>query len=85
MLVQSVVGCVLVVLGMMVALGLVRMAADLVIFLLAVVACSFVLHSITSGEWMGWLDIVWRSLATGGVFALLSLPVLPFSSFHYKK
>jgi len=85
MLVECVVACVLVVLGMTISLGLVRLAADLVILIVTISACWFALASVSSGVWAGWADVAWRSLATGAIAALLTLPVLPFSSFHRKK
>ncbi len=82
MLLQAIVGCLLVAVGMMIAMGLVRLAANLVVFLIAVGACGFVLIQITSGEWSAWPDVLLRSLGCGLVAALLSLPVLPFSGFR---
>lgn len=83
--VQSVVGCLAAVVGMMIVMGMVRLAANLVIVLLALAACGVVVHSIQQALWNGWGEIVWASLATGALTALLSLPVLPFSSFRRKR
>ena len=85
MFAQIAVGCVITFLGMMIALGLVRLAANLVIMLIALSACGLVVYSIFNGLWTGWLDIVWRSAATGFGSALLSIPVLPFSGFYKKR
>ena len=85
MLAQSVVAVILVLLGMMMGLGLVRLAANAVVMLLGVAACFYAAYCMSVGEWDGWLDMIWRSLCTGGVAALLCLPVLPFSSFHKRK
>jgi len=84
MWVQAIVGCVLVALGMMIAMGLVRLAANLVVMLIAIGACGFVLVQITSGVWIGWFEVVTRSLGSGLLAALLSLPVLPFSGFRHR-
>ena len=82
---QYIVACILVIFGMVVALGLVRLAANLVILIIGGAACLFVVYSIAEGIWIGWFEICWHALATGGAVALLSLPVLPFSSFYKKK
>lgn len=81
MLPRYIVACVLVLFGMMIALGLVRLAANLVIFLICALSVAFALHQIQTGLWFAWQDIVIRSLMTGGLAALLTLPVLPLSSF----
>jgi len=81
---QCIVGCVLVILGMMVAFGLVRMAADLFIFLIGCAAFAVALHCIVTGVWVGWPQVAVGSFAIGVAGAALSLPALPFSS-HYKR
>ena len=85
MLLQCIVGCVAVLAGLLITLGLVRLAANLVIALVGVAACAVVVYSVVEGFWSDWPNILWRSLVTGGVFALLSLPVLPFSSFRRRR
>ncbi|NOY82053.1 MAG: hypothetical protein GXP31_13740 [Kiritimatiellaeota bacterium] len=82
MWVQAIVGCLLVAVGMMISVGLVRLAANLVVVLIGVGACGFVLFQITSGEWTAWPDVLLRSLGCGVIAALLSLPALPFSRFR---
>ena len=82
---ETVVAGVLVVVGMLLALWLVRIAADTVILLASAVALVFVVHHVHSGLWVGWAAIGTRSLLTGGAVALLCVPVLPFSSFFRKK
>ena len=85
MWVQAIVGCVLVAVGMMIAMGLVRLAANLVVMLIAIGACGFVLIQITNGVWTGWFEIATRSFGSGLLAALLSLPVLPFSGFRHRR
>ena len=85
MIPQCVVACLLVALGMMMGLGLVRIAANTVMLLLALGACYVAIFSILDGAWQGWLEIAARSLATGGIAALLCLPVLPFSGLNLRK
>ncbi|MFW5803361.1 MAG: hypothetical protein ACOCWJ_05535 [Verrucomicrobiota bacterium] len=71
--------------GMAVAFSLVRVAADLLIFFIALSACGLVIHMITSGEWHTWAIVSAGSFATGVGAALLCLPALPFSSFFRKR
>lgn len=82
---QLLVACALVAVGMFLAFGLVRVAANLVIF--AVMLFGFLVagRNISHGTWSSWPEIVLGSLACGFVAALLSLPALPFSSFYKKK
>ena len=82
LLAECLLGCAAVLVGMFVALGLARLAANLVIIIIAIAACLYATYSISHGHWFGWFEIVFRSFATGGLAALLSLPVLPFSSFR---
>lgn len=82
---ESVVAGVLVLVGMLLALWLVRIAANTVILLASAIALVFVVHHVQSGLWTGWTVIGGRSLLTGAVVALLCLPVLPFSTFFRKK
>jgi hypothetical protein len=67
---------------MLLAFGLVRIAANLVIFAILLFGFGIVIRNIQQEAWVGWPDIVLGSLATGFVSALLSLPALPFSSFY---
>ena len=76
------VACGLVIIGALIAFGLVRIAADLTIVLIISGTCGVMCYQITSGVWVEWVEIGWRSLAGGGIAALLALPVLPFSSFR---
>lgn len=80
-----IVAALLTILGMAVAFSLVRVAADLLIFLIAVSACGFVLYSITSGEWHDWATVSAGGFVTGVGAALLCLPALPFSSYFRKR
>jgi hypothetical protein len=83
--VQCLVGAILVLLGMFMALGLVRVAANLFVALVALAAVGFVGHAIFTGDWLSWGQIVPRSLGIGVLAALASLPALPFSSFLKRK
>lgn len=71
-------------LGMVVAFGMVRLAANLLIFLLGLGACAFVLYSVLSGEWSDWPTVCTGGFVTGLCAALLCLPALPFSNFYRK-
>lgn len=82
---QCLAGGALVLVGMLVILGLARLAANLYIVLVAIAAVGGAAAAILNGHWIGWSDIVSRSLAFGAVAALLSLPALPFSSFLGKR
>jgi|GEM_PF-2803093 len=83
--VQCLAGAGLALVGMIVALGLVRLAANLFIALVAVGAVGVVVHAILSGEWLAWSQIIPRSLGVGVLGALAGLPALPFSSFRKRK
>jgi hypothetical protein len=78
-------GVALVLLGMLMVLGLVRLAANLFIALVAVGAAVFVGYAVFSGQWLTWTQVVPRSLGVGILAALASLPALPFSSFLRRK
>lgn len=82
---QCLAGGALVLVGMLAALGLARLAANLFIVLVAAAAVLGAVYAILNGTWHGWPDLVSRSLGLGVVAALLSLPALPFSSFHGKR
>ena len=84
-MIEYVVACAVVAVGMMLGFGLVRVAANFVI--LAIMLFGFVLaiRNIQQGAWVGWPDILLGSLAAGFIAALLSLPALPFSSFYKRK
>jgi hypothetical protein len=79
---QCLAGGALVLVGMLVALGLARLAANLFIALVACAAVAGAVFAILNGYWVGWSGLVSRSLLLGVVAALLCLPALPFSSFH---
>ena len=64
---------------------LARAAANLFMILVAVAAVVGAVYAIISGYWVGWGQVVTRSLATGAIAALVCLPALPFSSFHTKR
>jgi hypothetical protein len=64
---------------------LARLAANLFIALVASTAVGGAVFAILNGHWIGWTEIVSRGLGVGVVAALLSLPALPFSSFHKHK
>lgn len=83
--VQCLAGAGLVLVGMVVALGLVRLAANLYIALVAVGAVGVVVYAIFSGDWLDWSQIVPRSLGVGLLAAAASLPALPFSGFRKRK
>lgn len=85
MIVQTIAGCVLALVGMLVAFGLVRLAANVVVLVIAVATCGSVIYCILERVWSDWPTICISSLATGFAGALLCLPVLPFSSFYRKK
>ncbi len=85
MLAQSLVGCFLAVVGMLLALGLARLAANIVIFGIGVCTCALVVYQIVNNVWIGWPNICVYSLMSGGIGALLTLPVFPFSSFGKRK
>jgi hypothetical protein len=82
---QCLAGGALVLVGMLVILGLARLAANLFIALVAVSAVVGAAFAILNGHWVGWEQVIPRSLGLGVVAALLSLPALPFSSFHKHK
>jgi hypothetical protein len=82
---QCLAGGALVLAGMLLALGLARLAANVFIALVAVVAVGAAVFAILNGQWVGWGDTVWHSLALGLLAALFCLPALPFSSFHNKR
>jgi hypothetical protein len=82
---QCLAGSVLVLVGMLVILGLARLAANLYIVVVALTAVGGAAAAILNGHWVGWGDVVSRSLGLGVVAALLSLPALPFSSFLGKR
>ena len=82
---QCVVGCVLVAVGMMIAFGLVRIAANLLIGVIGLAAFGGVVYFVQTGAWVGWPDVALGSLGIGFGAALLSLPALPFSSFYKRK
>ena len=79
------VACAIVAVGMILAFGLVRLAANLVILGVMLFGFGLAIRNIHMGAWTGWAEIVLGSLATGFVSALLSLPALPFSSFYKRK
>jgi hypothetical protein len=82
---QCLAGGALVLVGMFVVLGLARLAANLYIVLVASVAVAGAVFAVLNGHWVGWEQVVPRSLGCGVVAALLSLPALPFSSFQRKR
>ena len=84
-MVQCLVGCLLVAVGMMIAIGLVRVAANLLIGVIAFGAFGAVIYFVTTGTWVGWPDVAIGSLALGFLAALFCLPALPFSSFYKRK
>ncbi len=83
--IKALAGCGFVFIGMMLAFGLVRLAANLVVLAVLVGACGFALHQVFLGEWPSWPIVVLGGLATGAAAGLLCLPVLPFSRFYRKK
>ena len=82
---QCLAGGLLVVVGLLVTLGLVRLAATLYMVLVAVGAVGGAVYVILNGQWIGWEQVIPRSLGLGLVAALLCLPALPFSSFYGKR
>ena len=82
---EYVVACAIVAVGMMLAFGLVRMAANLVILGIMLFGFGLAIRNVYMGAWIGWAEIALGSLAAGFVSALLSLPALPFSSFYKRK
>ena len=85
MAVEIGVALLLVLVAFILGIGLVRLAATLVICLVAAGACAFVIYQVGYGLWQGWREIIPGALATGFGAALLCLPALPFSSFYRKK
>ncbi len=85
MLLQCIVGVILAIIGMFVAFGMVRWAANVLILVLCGGACTFVVYQIFHEQWTGWPDICVYALLSGGVAAILSLPALPFSSLQKRK
>lgn len=85
MLGQALVGCGLALIGMVLVFGLVRLAANAAVILIGIIACGVVLYYVGIGEWSGWLNVGWRSLGVGAVAAMLTLPILPFSSLYRRK
>jgi len=83
--IKALAGCGFVLLGMMLAFGLVRLAANLVVLCVLLGACGFVLYEVSTGAWPTWPEVILRGLITGAGAALLCLPVLPFSGFYRKK
>jgi len=82
---QQLVACAIVAVGMLLAFGLVRVAANLVILAVMIFAFLVAARNVAQGAWASWPEIVVGSLICGFVAALLSLPALPFSSFFKKK
>lgn len=82
---EAIVACALVALGMMLAFGLVRLAANLVILIIMLGGFGVAVRNVVQQAWVGWPDIILGSLLCGFVAALLSLPALPFSSFYKRK
>ena len=85
MLQECIIGCVLVIIGMILALALVRIASTLLIAAIGLATCGFVVYQIAYQDWVGWTDICLYSLMSGAVGALLALPFLPFSSLSRRK
>ena len=85
MIVQCIVGVLLTIIGMLVAFGLVRWAANMLIFVIGLGICFFVVYHIFHGQWEGWLEVCVYAFLSGGIAAILSLPALPFSSFMKRK
>lgn len=83
--VQCVVGCVLVIVGMVCAFGMVRLAANLLITAIGFLAFGAVIYCVLTGLWVGWVEVVLGGLGSGFAAALLSLPALPFSSFFRRR
>ena len=82
---QCLAGGALVLVGMLVTLGLARLAANLFIVIVAVAAVAGAGFATFNGHWIGWEQVIPRSLGLGVVAALLCLPALPFSSFMGKR
>ncbi|MFA5206954.1 MAG: hypothetical protein WC708_21340 [Lentisphaeria bacterium] len=81
MLTFCLVACALVLIGLLLGLGLIRLAATLAMILAAVGACGLAVYQITCGYWVGWMEVGLYSLLTGLGTALLCAPLLPFSRF----
>jgi hypothetical protein len=79
--IQSIVGCLLAGIGMTLAIGLVRVAANLVVIIIGLGTCLLVVSQIANQTWLSWPDVCIYALLSGAGAALLTLPVLPFSSF----
>ena len=82
MLLEPLAAVILVLVTMILAIKLVRMAANLVIILVCGGGCGFAIFNVLNGYWKGWPQIIVYSAATGLAAAMLSLPALPFSKFR---
>lgn len=82
MLVETLAGVVLVLVTMVLAIRLVRIAANLVIVVVCGGGCGFAIFNIVNQYWQGWPQIAVYSAATGLAAAMLSMPALPFSRFR---
>ena len=85
MLLECTVGCVLALLGFLLGIGLIRLAATVVVVLVGFLSCTVVVYQVTTLAWDGWGEIVGGALLVGLAGALASLPVLPFTAFFRKK
>jgi len=81
MIVESLIAAVIVLVAMVVAIRMVRIAANLVIILICGGGCGFAIFNIVGKYWVGWQQIIVYSAVTGVAAAMLSLPALPFSKF----
>ncbi len=78
MLIHLLVAIAVVIVVMMIALSLVRLAAKLCLILIGLGALGFVTYQIHMEQWQAWPEIIVHAAATGAVAALLCVPLLPF-------
>ncbi len=85
MMMACAVGIGVMVLGMLLGFGLVRLAALAAVLAIALAAGTFVCYSILSGNWHGWGWIAGGSLLTGLAAACFCAPILPLTPFYNRK
>ncbi|MFA4945503.1 MAG: hypothetical protein WC789_12475 [Lentisphaeria bacterium] len=85
MLLECAFAIALMTIGLLLGLGLVRIAALAAFALIVVAAVAFVIFSVLAGDWSGWFGIGWRALATGLGAAVVSIPLLPYTPFFNKR
>lgn len=77
--VKCLAGCGLALLGMLVAFGLIRLAAKILIVLIFIGTVAVIFAQIIQGTWSSWLEICTGAPLLGAFSALISIPVLVLS------